>query len=169
MRILSITLIMILSLSLISADNMSGNETLNLSNDVNLSNLGFGTLNLSGNIMATGGTISFGERYEGNFTIKTVTIGIEEVPGFIEDALEIRSYVGDFYKYPELNLSTEIVTSKFITSDKFLNNSQCSRFKLGTRAKSIRIHRWWWFDSERIEYYDEIMYICEDKLNEVWF
>lgn len=167
MKILSITLIMILSLSLISADNMSENDTLNLSGDLFLGN--FGTLNITSNIMATGGTFSFGEKYEGNFTIKTVTIGIEEVPGFIEDALEIRSYVGDFYKYPELNLSTEIITSKFIASEKFLNNSQCSRFKLGTRAKSIRIHRWWWFDSERIEYYDEVMYICEDKLNEVWF
>ena len=169
MKITPIILLMILSLSLISADNISGNGTLNLSSDLNFSNWGFGTLNISGNIMATGGTFSFGEKHEGNFTIKTITIGIEEVPGFIEDALEIKSYGGDFYKYPELNLSIEITSYGFASGEGFLNKSRCSRFKLGTRAKSIRIHRWWWFDSERIEYYDEVMYVCEDKLNEVWF
>ena len=139
--------------------------------------LDFGTANfdVSGNISANWGNfISWGSRmdYEiikGNFTTKTITIGIEKVPGILEEAIQIVSYEGDYFKHPEFKLSTGITTAEFIASERFLNQSECSRLFLGVRAKSVIIKRKFWFDSERIEFYDEVAYICTQTLDEVWY
>lgn len=133
------------------------NETLTIANDLNVT----GIITLS-NISYT--------KIEGDFIIRTMTIGTErDVEGILEDAMQMTSYEGDFYKYPELNVSSEISYSKLIANKRFTNKSECKMFYLGTRAEVIKIDRRFWFDSERMVFNPIISYVCEQKLNEIYY
>ena len=161
MKYIITILTIILSINLVFA--LNGTGTINLS-ESNLSegglfidsNSSLLNLNIIGNLSTTG-SLYLGELIKGNFIIKTMTIGTEKVPGIVEDAIQMTSYEGDFYKHPELNVSSEISTASFIASERFLNQSECTRFHLGVRGKVVKIKRRFWFDSERIEFNDLVV------------
>ncbi len=82
----------------------------------------------------------------GNFTTISLTVGIETCDGFLEDALQMTSYEGDYWK---LNMTTDITRAEFIASRLFTNTSVCSKFR--------------WID----DYFGEFMtaYLCTKTHN----
>ncbi len=139
-------------------------------------------LNISGNLFInqninTLGFIIFkpSKVIYGNFTIRTLTIGTERnVSGVLEDAIQMTSYGGNFYMHPELNLSSELFGTfnyaKLIASERFVNESECVKIWLGTRAEVVEIEKsWWqfWKSKTKIVYNPIIAYACEENLKEV--
>ncbi len=161
------------SMGIVSATNGTGTINLSESNITLNPNL----LKVSGNFSIFGnlnvsGRLYLGELIEGNFTIKSITIGTERnASGFLEDAIQMTSYEGDFYKHPELNLTSEVTYASFIASERFLNESECVKlYVVGTRVELVELEKkWWqfWKNKDKLVFNPIVAYVCEQKVNEV--
>lgn len=177
-RLLITTLTLILSISFVLAGNGTANFTTgrninitNLTGDFLFSN---NSLSITGNINTSGFIISSHSlrnctTIKGNFIIKKMSTGTERnVSGILDNAIQMTSYEGDFYKYPEFNITKSYVSyARMIASETFLNKSKCSKIYLGTRIEKERIKRRFWFDKIITTYNPIVSYICSEELKEV--
>lgn len=182
MKSATITLILILSMSLVLATNGTG--TLNISDNTtfdivegnitfsNASFFGTGNFNTSGLIISSS-SLKNCTTIKGNFTIKKMSTGTERnVSGILDDAIQMTSYEGDFYKHPEFNITESYVSySRMIASEGFLNESKCNKIFLGMRVEEEVVQKKYWFfwtrKETRLIFNPIVSYVCKEKLNEV--